>query len=95
MAYKAKLKTECYCTIAPVKGSHERQREEIPPVHRASDSTPEQLLFVRFMGSASLLDWLVRDLKEQDGNIGNKWIRGNDIWRDYIPNTIRKCQKER
>ena len=70
--------------------------------HGASFCTLDQLLFVkirlshikdlhRFMGGASLPNWLVRDVKKQDGNVRNNWIRGNDICRDYIPNTIHKC----
>lgn len=69
--------------------------------HRASCCILDQLLFVkirlshdkdlhRFMGGASLPNWLVRDVKKQDGNFRNNWIRGNDICRDYIPNTIHK-----
>lgn len=45
---------------------------------------------VRICIDSWAVDSLVWDLKEKDGNIGYKWIKGNGTWRDYTPNTIPK-----
>lgn len=79
LTYKSKMNDDCYWTAAPVRSNPERQIKAQSFLLYTWSATfcknKDDKDLHRFMGSASLPNWLVRDVKKQDGNFRNKWIR--------------------